>query len=255
MCDILQLDLGPLNLDLLGLTIDLSPIDLDINAVPGAGNLLGNLLCAVAGLLDPGGALGSLLDQLTGVLGDSLAALPVSGALSDGGTFDGTMSVTGFSLNDAGEMVVDGVLDGTATTSDGSTQEITNQAFSTTADLTSGARGGIVCDILQLDLGPLNLDLLGLTVDLSAIDLDINAVPGDGNLLGNLLCAVAGLLDGGSPLSDLLERPAGYHQPDFERPADEPADSGQPADLADFRRYERRRYLRRYDQRPEPVAE
>ena len=48
----LHLELGPLDLDLLGLVVHLDPVHLDITAVPGAGNLLGNLLCAVAGLLD-----------------------------------------------------------------------------------------------------------------------------------------------------------------------------------------------------------
>jgi hypothetical protein len=68
-CEILNLDLGPLNLDLLGLVIDLSAISLDITAVPGAGNLLGNLLCAVAGLLDgPGGALGGIAALLNRLL-------------------------------------------------------------------------------------------------------------------------------------------------------------------------------------------
>jgi hypothetical protein len=62
------------------------------------------------------------------------------------------------------------------------------------------------CDILTLDLGPLHLDLLGLVVDLSMVNLDITAVPGPGNLLGNLLCAVAGLLDGPSPLGQLIDR-------------------------------------------------
>lgn len=52
------------------------------------------------------------------------------------------------------------------------------------------------CPILHLDLGPLNLNLLGLTVHLDRVVLDVNAVPGPGNLLGNLLCAIAGLLDG-----------------------------------------------------------
>jgi hypothetical protein len=46
-CEILHLDLGPLSLDLLGLQVDLSRIVLDITAQAGAGNLLGNLLCAV----------------------------------------------------------------------------------------------------------------------------------------------------------------------------------------------------------------
>ncbi len=60
------------------------------------------------------------------------------------------------------------------------------------------------CDILHLNLGPLDLDLLGLEIDLAEVVLDIVAQPGAGNLLGNLLCAVAGLLDG-SPLGGLLD--------------------------------------------------
>ena len=48
--------------------------------------------------------------------------------------------------------------------------------------------------------------MLGL-VDLNQVNLDITAQQGSGNLLGNLLCAVAGLLDnsGGSSLSNLLQ--------------------------------------------------
>jgi hypothetical protein len=53
-----------------------------------------------------------------------------------------------------------------------------------------------VCPILHLELGPLDLDLLGLRVQLNQVVLDVTAIPGPGNLLGNLLCAVAGLLDG-----------------------------------------------------------
>ena len=47
-------------------------------------------------------------------------------------------------------------------------------------------------------LGPLDLDLLGLEVHLDTVVLDIVAVRAQGKLLGNLLCAVAGLLDGGA---------------------------------------------------------
>jgi len=60
------------------------------------------------------------------------------------------------------------------------------------------------CSILHLVLGPLDLNLLGLKVHLDRVVLDITATSGPGNLLGNLLCAVAGLLDGNTPLSDLL---------------------------------------------------
>ena len=72
-CDILHLVLGPLDLDLLGLQVHLDRVVLDIVAQSGAGNLLGNLLCAVAGLLD--GGLQGLLGQLVTVLNQILAQL------------------------------------------------------------------------------------------------------------------------------------------------------------------------------------
>jgi hypothetical protein len=57
-----------LSLDLLGLQIDLSRIVLDITAQTGPGNLLGNLLCAVAGLLDDPSGLARLLNQILAAL-------------------------------------------------------------------------------------------------------------------------------------------------------------------------------------------
>jgi hypothetical protein len=48
---------------------------LNITAVPGAGNLLGNLLCAVANLLNGGSPLSSLLTQFQTLLNQILAAL------------------------------------------------------------------------------------------------------------------------------------------------------------------------------------
>ena len=74
-CEILTLTLGPLHLDLLGLVIDLNQVVLNITAVPGAGNLLGNLLCAVANLLNAGGPLSNLLNQLAALLNQILGAL------------------------------------------------------------------------------------------------------------------------------------------------------------------------------------
>ena len=67
-CSILNLDIGPIHLDLLGLVVDLAPVHLDVTAVPGAGKLLGNLLCAVAGLLDPNTFLANFTNQLLGRL-------------------------------------------------------------------------------------------------------------------------------------------------------------------------------------------
>lgn len=69
-CQILTLTLGPLHLDLLGLVIDLNQVNLNITAVPGAGNLLGNLLCDVTNLLNSnGGLLTSITNLLNQILG------------------------------------------------------------------------------------------------------------------------------------------------------------------------------------------
>ena len=71
-CDVLNLVLGPLDLNLLGLVVHLDKVVLDITAVPGAGALLGNLLCAVVGLLDGtgiGGLNGILTNLLNAILG------------------------------------------------------------------------------------------------------------------------------------------------------------------------------------------
>lgn len=43
-CNILHLVLGPINLNVLGLVVTTNQIVVDVSAIPGAGNLLGNLL-------------------------------------------------------------------------------------------------------------------------------------------------------------------------------------------------------------------
>jgi hypothetical protein len=73
-CTILDLTLGPLHLNLLGLVIDLNQVHLTITAVNGPGNLLGNLLCAVAHLLDNTG-LGNALQNLINSINQILANL------------------------------------------------------------------------------------------------------------------------------------------------------------------------------------
>jgi hypothetical protein len=80
-CQVLNLKLGPINLNLLGLVVRTNAINVRIDAVPGAGNLLGNLLCSITNLLNPGGALGPLtgaINQLTAALNALLALVPTS---------------------------------------------------------------------------------------------------------------------------------------------------------------------------------
>ena len=74
-CPILHLAIGAINVNLLGLTITISPITIDIVAVPGPGNLLGNLLCAIANLLPPSGTLPTILNQLVALLNQLLSSL------------------------------------------------------------------------------------------------------------------------------------------------------------------------------------
>ena len=72
-------------------------------------------------------------------------------------------------------------------------------------DARASASGRITCDVLLLDLGPLDLDLLGLQIHLNEVVLEIVAEAAAGNLLGNLLCAVVSLLDGGVALAAIAE--------------------------------------------------
>ena len=77
-CRVLSLNLGAIDLNLLGLRVRTNPINALIEAVPGAGNLLGNLLCAITNLLNPGGVLGPLttaLNDLVGALNGILGIL------------------------------------------------------------------------------------------------------------------------------------------------------------------------------------
>lgn len=75
-CQILDLVLQPIELNLLGLRVATSRIEVLIEAIPGAGNLLGNLLCAITGILDPQAATPATTSQLVQVLNALLALVP-----------------------------------------------------------------------------------------------------------------------------------------------------------------------------------
>ena len=73
-CKVLDLTLGPLDLNLLGLRVQLNQVHLLITAIPGGG-LLGDLLCSITNLLNPTGLLGN---QLAAVLNSILALVPTT---------------------------------------------------------------------------------------------------------------------------------------------------------------------------------
>jgi hypothetical protein len=67
-CTILDLTLGPLHLDLLGLVVDLNQVHLQVTGHTGSGQLLGNLLCGLANALNGGGGgLANILNRLLGL--------------------------------------------------------------------------------------------------------------------------------------------------------------------------------------------
>jgi hypothetical protein len=147
-----------------------------------------SMVLAPAAMAQP--ATGGLTSDVTGTVTDADTGEVV-------GDFIGDLSITGI-VRDGRQLVFDGVLNGVVEDADGNIVEsIVDEEVQFAGDLTrAGGEQGNRCDILFLDLGPINLELLGLVVDLSDVQLDVYAVPGAGNLLGNLLCAVAGLLDG-----------------------------------------------------------
>jgi hypothetical protein len=127
--------------------------------------------------------------------------IPVTGATANNGTFAGTFELKKFVATTDGTIAAVGTLTGTLKRANGTTiGSIVNNIVMPVSI------GDTTCEILHLDLGPLDLNLLGLQVDLSRIVLDITAQAGAGNLLGNLLCAVAGLLDSPGPLATLLNQ-------------------------------------------------
>jgi hypothetical protein len=163
-CPILNLQLAPIHLNLLGLKVDTSAICLAVSAQSGSGNLLGNLLCGVANLLNNGSPLGNILTGLTSTQLSQLLS-GITGLLN--GAFGQITAPTSLAGAGGGG---------------------------------AAAAAAPAVNVLHLSLGPVNLNLLGLVVKLDncangPVTVDITAQPGPGNLLGNLIASLAHLLD------------------------------------------------------------
>ena len=145
----------------------------------------------MAGGMLGGAAMATGLGRLTNATAQA-TGLPILDGI--GGTALGTVSdLTAIFNRQTGAIDLAGVFTDTADPAN-----VTEFVTSLLQDGTSGT-----CEVLHLELGPLDLNLLGLVVHLDRVVLDITAESGPGNLLGNLLCAVAGLLDKGGPLQGI----------------------------------------------------
>ena len=121
--------------------------------------------------------------------------VPVTGTIPGiGGAFTGTFDIQRFT-------VVNGVLSAVGTLSGTLTDALGNVIGNVTnVPVTLPVAAQATCQVLHLELGPLDLNLLGLMVHLNRIVLDITAQQG-GGLLGDLLCSLADLLSNNSSLN------------------------------------------------------
>ncbi|BCJ52603.1 hypothetical protein Asp14428_40780 [Actinoplanes sp. NBRC 14428] len=140
----------------------------------------------------PRATAGTMTSTVTGTFTDALGG---TGAVT--GTFTPTRFVA-----QGQRLLATGTLHSVLTDSAGTAVGTTDTTATLPVQLPgAGAAGARAeCPVLDLVLGPLDLDLLGLQVHLNRVVLDITAVSGPGNLLGNLLCAITNLLNGGLPL-------------------------------------------------------
>jgi hypothetical protein len=129
--------------------------------------------------------------------GETAAGVPVN--------FTGTLAIQKFEVQ-GGDAVAIGTLSGTVTdaVTGASLGTVSNRAVTLPLLQIDDPTG--TCEILHLELGPLDLDLLGLVIHLDRVVLDITAEQGPGNLLGNLLCAIVGLFDNNAPLNILVDQ-------------------------------------------------
>lgn len=181
-----------------------------------AGTLAGTVLLA------PGGSQAAGTEpqrQATGTVAKTVlsseygeAKSRIEGSFGTAGVVTGTFTPRRFVTNDAGVLKAVGVLKATLVRGNGNVVGTTTQKVRIPVSTIEGtsvvparaaARAVGDCDVLNLVLGPLDLDLLGLQVHLDRVVLNIIAASGAGNLLGNLLCAVAGLLDGTGLLTQI----------------------------------------------------
>jgi len=134
-----------------------------------------------------------------------------TGSLKGPGTFTGTLHVQHFKMQ-GHHLMAQVTVSGTLKDASGQTKDASQTLIVPVQSLRSGGGHSLQvlsvgnnshpmqtagsCNILTLNLGAIHLNLLGLVVNLAPVNLTITGQTGPGNLLGNLLCGVAGLLNG-----------------------------------------------------------
>ncbi len=172
---VLALTLAPINVNLLGLVLKTTQIQVNVDANPGNGNLLGNVLTTLLNTLGAtpqnltalSNNLSAILAKVIGVLNASSLTLP-SSAVSSLSQVLQTLSLPNL-INASGS----------------ASAPILNLAIASTDGTTP----------------PVDVNLLGLVITTSDIQAQLLAQTGDGLILGNLLYNVANLLNPGGALN------------------------------------------------------
>ena len=144
----------------------------------------------------------------------ALKTIPVHGVAKNGKQFKGTYAIQRYVARGHKAYAV-GTLKGTLGGSHVTRYDVMMPATLAGPPAVGSAqvrKAAVACTVLNLQLGPIDLNLLGLRVQLFGgtnpatplpVSLLITGVPGDGNLVGNLLCGITGALNQPGILSQL----------------------------------------------------
>jgi hypothetical protein len=134
------------------------------------------------------------------------SAKPTGTAAAVGGNVQIRFAIQKF-VRQGSKLVAKGSVIGTYTPADGTTPTTVTSPF--TATVVTGGRSlasaSRICQVLHLELGPLDLNLLGLMVHLDKVVLDIKA-NSNGGILGSLFCSLSKAKLGRRALSSAAHR-------------------------------------------------
>jgi hypothetical protein len=114
----------------------------------------------------------------------NLEPIPVEGWLSPDGRFKGTLMVKAITVADVGQLLLSGVLDGTATRRGGAKTRVRGQPFTAPAVPVDNVQ---TTDVVLVKMAPIALASLGQQLTLAPVPLDIEAVPDERLLFPMLL--------------------------------------------------------------------
>ena len=104
----------------------------------------------------------------------NLDPIPVEGRLSPDGRFKGTLMVKAVTVADAGQLLLSGILRGTATQRTGAKTRVREQSFTAPAVPVDAER---TTDVVLLKMPPIALASVGRPLTLAPVPLDIEALP------------------------------------------------------------------------------